>query len=71
MLHELNGRWYVLARGTDPLGGPVLSWNLNRSGDNLTACVLTKDGKPVQDRPQATAPTGPGLWISRPRLVDQ
>jgi hypothetical protein len=45
VLRDLDGRWYVLARGTDPLGGPVFSWNLTRSGDDLTAFVLTKDGK--------------------------
>ena len=64
VLRDLNGRWYVLARGTDPLGGPVLSWNLTESGGNMTACVLTTDGKPAKAPPQAVTPEGPGLWFA-------
>jgi hypothetical protein len=64
VLGDLNGRWYVLARGTDPLGGPVLSWNLNENDGKLTACELTKDGTPGEEGPQAADPHGPGLWIA-------
>jgi hypothetical protein len=60
VLRDLNGRWYVLARGTDPLGGPVLSWNLEESGGNLTACTLTGDGQGEQP----ANPGGRGLWIA-------
>jgi len=41
VLTAVGGRWYVLARGTDPLGGPVLSWNLRTGNGELTADVLT------------------------------
>ncbi|UQX88726.1 hypothetical protein M6D93_01685 [Jatrophihabitans telluris] len=43
MLQRLDGRWRNLARGTDPLGGAVLSWNLGvtASGEALAACLLT------------------------------
>jgi hypothetical protein len=64
VLHELNGHWYVLARGTDPLGGPVLSWDLTESDDNLTACVLTEDGKPGQEEPRTVDSEGQGAWIA-------
>lgn len=64
VLRDLGGRWYVLARGTDPLGGPVFSWNLNRSGDNLTASVLTKDGPRSWTDPRATEPERDGLWMA-------
>jgi hypothetical protein len=64
VLRDLDGRWYVLARGTDPLGGPVFSWNLSSSGDNLTAYVLAKDGNRSWTGPQATDPKGRGLWIA-------
>jgi hypothetical protein len=64
VLRDLGGRWYVLARGTDPLGGPVFSWNLSRSGDNLTAYVLTQDGNPAKAPPRAAEPSGQGLWIA-------
>jgi hypothetical protein len=64
VLGDLNGRWYVLARGTDPLGGPVLSWNLNENDGKLTAYELTKDGTPGEEGPQAADPHGPGLWIA-------
>jgi hypothetical protein len=40
VLRAVGGRWYVLARGTDPLGGPVLSWNLRTSGGKLAAETL-------------------------------
>jgi hypothetical protein len=64
VLDGLDGRWYVLARGTDPLGGPVLSWNLRSSNNNLNACTLAKHSKPVNSKPQAARPAGQGLWIT-------
>ena len=64
VLRELNGRWYVLARGTDPLGGPVLSWDLTNSAGNLTACVLAEKGQSSGKGPQAVDPDGPGLWTA-------
>jgi hypothetical protein len=64
VLDALDGRWYVLARGTDPLGGPVLSWDLRESENNLTACTLIKDGQPGRAHPQAVDPKGPGLWTA-------
>jgi hypothetical protein len=64
VLGDLNGRWYVLVRGTDPLGGPVLSWTLNENDGKLTACELTKDGTPGEEGPQTVDPHGPGLWIA-------
>jgi hypothetical protein len=64
VLGDLKGRWYVLVRGTDPLGGPVLSWNLNENDGKLTACELTKVGTPGEEGPQAADPHGPGLWIA-------
>jgi hypothetical protein len=64
VLNKLNGCWYVLARGTDPLGGPVLSWNLRENDGNLTACVLTKDDQPGEKEAQPVKPGGPGLWFA-------
>ena len=64
VLDDLDGRWYVLARGTDPLGGPVFSWDLNRSGNTLTAGVMTKDGMRSWTDPRATERQREGLWIA-------
>jgi hypothetical protein len=64
VLNDLDGRWYVLARGTDPLGGPVLSWGLSESNGNLTALRLTEDGKLDRHELQAAARSGLGLWIA-------
>jgi hypothetical protein len=64
VLDGLDGRWYVLARGTDPLGGPVFSWNLSRSEGILTADVLTKDGNRSWTDRQAKDSKRDGLWIA-------
>lgn len=36
----LGGRWINLIRFTDPVGGPVLSWDLTASGQGICASVL-------------------------------
>ena len=64
VLDFLNGRWYVLVRGTDPLGGPVLSWNLRESGGELTAGVVAGRGQLGEEDRQVVCAGGPGLWIA-------
>ena len=64
VLSDLDGRWYVLARGTDPLGGPVLSWDLNESNGNLTAPRLAKSVEPDEYTPRTARRDERGLWIA-------
>jgi hypothetical protein len=64
VLRDLDGRWYVLARGTDPLGGPVLSWDLHEKNNSLTASTLTENGRPGEEEPQPADRKGPGLWVA-------
>jgi len=64
VLSDLKGRWYVLARGTDPLGGPVLSWDLRNADGKLTACALTEGRKPEDEQPGRVEPHGPGFWTA-------
>jgi len=40
ILSVLDGRWRNLARGTDPLGGPVLTWSQSASDTSLSAMLL-------------------------------
>jgi hypothetical protein len=59
VLEAVQGRWYVLARGTDPLGGPVLSWDLRAGEDGrLTGEAL------------ATGPDGPAVTSTEPGTPD-
>jgi hypothetical protein len=69
VLTAVGGRWYVLARGTDPLGGPVLSWNLRTGNGELAAHVLTggADG-PATGKPDdgGRLVLGQDWWIRDP-----
>jgi hypothetical protein len=68
VLTDIHGRWYVLARGTDPLGGPVLSWKLRASGARLTAGHLTPRtesehlGSDDQAGCEVSGPGPDGMW---------
>jgi hypothetical protein len=64
VLDDLDGRWYVLARGTDPLGGPVLSWDLHEKDDSLTASKLTRHGQRGEKEAPAVTNGGAGLWFA-------
>jgi hypothetical protein len=70
VLTAVGGRWYVLARGTDPLGGPVLSWNLRTGNGGLAADVLTgaADGGTAAGKPDGGGRLvlGQDWWIRDP-----
>lgn len=40
----LDGRWRALCRGTDPLGGPVCTWDRQVFGDQLLGVGYRSDG---------------------------
>ena len=70
VMRAVGGRWYVLARGTDPLGGPVLSWNLRVDNGELAAEVLTDgaDGRAATGKPDdgGRLVLGQDWWIRDP-----
>lgn len=47
LLRRLDGRWISLYRDTDPVGGPVLSWDRSSEGTGLpwTSTRLTGEGQ--------------------------
>lgn len=70
VLQNLEGRWYVLVRGTDPLGGPVLSWNARVDGTDLGACGFAagRGGDQAHLRSSGSDPwiLGHDHWIRDP-----
>lgn len=54
----LGGRWRALCRGTDPLGGPVGTWERQVYGGRLLGAGYRPDGSDGPLPPAAHTPTG-------------
>lgn len=59
VMRALDGRWYNLVRFTDPLGGPVLSWDLEVKGAQIVGAWLP--GEPTT--PQTFVRTTSGARV--------
>jgi hypothetical protein len=84
MLARLDGRWRSLTRGTDPLGGAVLTWdqqvNAGRPGgaaleaQALTLITAAAPGRPVSDcgdeTPTHARVIGNEHWLADPFRPD-
>jgi hypothetical protein len=70
VMTAVGQRWFVLARGTDPLGGPVLSWDLRTKDGQLTGRTLGAgpDGQPASGTPDegGRLVLGHDWWIRDP-----
>lgn len=71
----LGGRWVNLIRFTDPIGGPVLSWQLDQRSDSVSARGLLPGDPGADGAELATADPTPGairlgneLWLPDPVL---
>ncbi len=72
LMTGLEGRWFNLIRFTDPVGGPVLSWNMSSLNEDATVMsgILDRHGLPDEVWPpvRADAPLllGNELWLADP-----
>ena len=69
LMKTLDGRWFNLIRFTDPIGGPVLSWDLTLQDDVVSARGLKADGEGDLSAPapyRGARYVGNELWLPDP-----